>query len=273
MTRPHPSVSIPANKYFPPKSLPGMSLQRTRLVQIMAAPPTPHQFIFLEAQAGQGKTTVAAQLLEQLGLPFLWYQSGPEDRDPIVFLGCLLNGFRESLKGFASPVPQAQLESGQADLVDLPQLLQAFCRDLAADLAQRGQRNGQAAVLVLDDVHLLETSDKSLGLLDFLLESLPDTLAVMLLSRSPVPLQSKRVRFGGKTLYLSNKELAMTRDEGVELVALLLPALPEPIALNSLLQQAGGWPMGLVLARTIPPVKTGRSGGKKRPAATWNGNS
>ncbi len=248
MTLPPPSPPIPANKYFPPKSLPGMTLHRARLLQLMATPPSPNQFFFLEAQAGQGKTILAAQLLEQLGLPFLWYQTGHEDRDPMVFLSCLLNGFLNELEGFASPVLQAQLESGRADLVDLPQLLQTFCRDLSAFLAQRGQRNRQVAVLVLDDVHLLEASEKSLGLLDTLLETLPDTMAVMLLSRSPVPLRSKRVRFGGKTLYLGNRELAMTRDEGVELIALLLHGLPEPAVLNTLLQQAGGWPMGLVLA-------------------------
>lgn len=249
MLRLQPTAPIPSDKYFPPQAPPGTTLQRSRLLKLVTASPVPDQFLFLEAQAGQGKTTLAMQLLERLALPFVWYQVGPEDRDPMVFLGCLLHGLQESLAGFASPLLHQLLDGGQAALPDLPQLLQAMGKDLERFLAQ-GDRpsGGRAAVLVLDDVHILEPSPFSLGVIDTLLETLPDSLVVMLLSRTPVPLQSKRVRFGGRTLYLGNSELAMTRDEGVELLALLLDGLPEPAALNTLLRQAGGWPMGLVLA-------------------------
>jgi LuxR family transcriptional regulator, maltose regulon positive regulatory protein len=248
MLRNSSPVNIPANKFFPPKIPAGRTVSRTRLLRLLSSHHQPYQFFFLEAQAGQGKTTTAVQFLELLSGPCVWYQVGPEDIDPMVFLNCLCKGFAHSLPGFSSPVLHAQLEAGQAQLPDLPRLLGFFCRDLISYLEKAESENQRPTVLVLDDVHLLDSSAFSLGLLDSLLEAAPRSLVVMLLSRSPLPLRSKRVRFDGATLYLGNSELALTHDEGVELLDLLLDELPTPPVLNSLLQQAAGWPMGLVLA-------------------------
>ncbi len=248
MTRIKPTAPLHLGKYFPPQILPATVLQRTRLLKSILSTPTPCQFYFLEAQAGQGKTTVALQLMEQLALPAVWYQMGPEDRDPVLFLLSLLQGIQKSLDNFSSPIPLEQLENGQVELVNLPHLVQTICEDLDAYFGPGESADCQKALLILDDVQFIEGSKFSIGLLDAFLDTIPDTLLVILLSRSPIPLRSKRVRFGGKTLFLGNQELAMTRDEGVDLIALLLGDLPEPTVLNNLLHQSGGWPMGIVLA-------------------------
>ncbi|MFH2124150.1 MAG: AAA family ATPase [Pseudomonadota bacterium] len=252
-------TNIPANKFFPPRVLAGRTLQRSRLLRLFSSNNNPYQFVFLEAQAGQGKTTTVVQFLEHLSLPSIWYQVGPEDYDPVFFLSCLLKGFTQSLTGFVSPILHAQLETGQAQLSDLPSLLGILCKDLQTFFEKENHGNQRTAVLVLDDVHQLEAAELALGLLDSLLEAAPQSLAVMLLSRSPLSLRSKRVRFDGATLYLGNSELALTHDEGVELIDLLLDDLPSPPVLNNLLQQAAGWPMGLVLAsRSYAEGKAGQ---------------
>ncbi|HSR36669.1 MAG TPA: hypothetical protein VLL73_05755, partial [Desulfurivibrionaceae bacterium] len=85
------SARIPANKFYPPRFAASQSIFRPRLVEACLANRGRSKKVFLiEAQAGQGKTTLAAQYLQHTAAPYAWYQVGIEDRDPVLLLTALL---------------------------------------------------------------------------------------------------------------------------------------------------------------------------------------
>ena len=84
----HPlNAIIPSNKFYPPhidesQSLLRTGLLATKLPQDIAT----KKIILIEAQAGQGKTTLAYQFLNHSLHDYIWYQIGPEDSDPVSSL-------------------------------------------------------------------------------------------------------------------------------------------------------------------------------------------
>lgn len=232
--------AIPANKFYPPRLVSGRILQRPRLTKICQSGEGLYQYVFIEAQAGQGKTTTAIQFLEARHAPFMWFQVGEEDHDPIIFLVSILLGIQKTFPEYTSIVAESQLAHGQVPVSELAHVLNRMLQDLDQWLSND-------LIFVFDDVHLLEGASHSLGLLDHLLDTLPPRISVMLLSRRAIAVKSKRARFGGSTLVLANSDLALTRDEGVELLALLLDDDVEQTVQAELVEHSGGWPMGLVL--------------------------
>ncbi|MDD5760149.1 MAG: BTAD domain-containing putative transcriptional regulator [Desulfobulbaceae bacterium] len=233
-------LQIPANKYAPPRFAANKMLPRRRLIATHFAPSSDYQYIFFDAQAGQGKTTTAIQALSQAASSYVWYQVRQEDNDPLYFISALFEGIRRSVDGFTDCQSWGMISNGGATNLDLPNCINDMLHHLGETVSPR-------FFLVFDDLHLLEASEASLALLDHLLHTAPATLSFMLLSRRPVALKSKRVKFGGATLYLDNDDLALDAGEGVELLEIMLDS---PLARQTALQIntfVGGWAMGLVL--------------------------
>ena len=69
---------ISSNKFYPPQIDPARHLVRTRLLDDLLSAEPPPKLILIEAQAGQGKSTLAAQYLSRLDCHSAWYQIGPE---------------------------------------------------------------------------------------------------------------------------------------------------------------------------------------------------
>jgi len=95
-------LQIPANKYQAPRSAQKKTLIRQRLVDEYLTTPSDYQYFFMEAQAGQGKTTTAVQFLSHLAIPYVWYQITPEDTDPLYFISALYEGINRSVQGFSN---------------------------------------------------------------------------------------------------------------------------------------------------------------------------
>ena len=94
----------PSNKFYPPHIDQSQSLFRSGLIQ-GKFPGHSHnkKLIVIEAQAGQGKTTLAYQFLHVNAVTYIWYQVGPGDSDPVLLLSSLLLNLRANLPNFASP--------------------------------------------------------------------------------------------------------------------------------------------------------------------------
>ncbi len=238
---PPPSHKVPANKFYPPRLARGKILKRNRIIADNFREPRQFQYIFLEAQAGQGKTTTATQLLEHEDQPYIWYQVGPEDCDPLLFLSALLSAFSKAIPTYSSPRMKTMMESGEATMLDLSRLVNFMLHDLDRFLSK-------GYTIVFDDLHLIGNSPHTLELVDLMLETAPDQISFMLISREPLPFKSKKARFGSSTLYLSNSDLAFSRQETIELLETLLEKVPGSEIVSNLFSESGGWPMGLVLA-------------------------
>lgn len=197
------------------------------------------RFVFLEGQAGQGKTTLAAQLLHQRKTDFCWYRMEEADRSVAYFLGSLLTGLQAAIPDFATPV-DASIQSGEIAREQCPKLL-------AAILADFGRTLEADFFLVLDDVHLCLPSSETLSLLHVLIDQSPPLLHVLFLGRRNLaPLVETALRHGS-VINLDSRSLAFSASE---VAALFNSVLQVPLtrrAVLALRQITEGWIMGLQL--------------------------
>src|SRR5256714_7196416 len=81
-------------KLLPPRPAPSL-LPRPRLTERMQQN-LAHAVTLVTAPAGSGKTTLVADFIRARKRPFVWYQLDQADADPLVFLGYVAHGIRQS---------------------------------------------------------------------------------------------------------------------------------------------------------------------------------
>ncbi len=235
------SSSVPANKFKPPRLADSRMLVRNSLLDEHLGESQPYQYIFLEAQAGQGKTTTALQILSKINHEYVWYQVGKEDGDPLYLLAALLEGISRSIPGFTCPQLTELLERGELIPLDISRPVNLLMTAL-------DQVVSSECTLVFDDLHLLGDNAQSLEIIDRMLETAPSNISFILLMRKPLPFKSKRVRFGSSTLYLGSECLSFSKDEITALFRILVDRTPDVRTIDDLVTQTEGWVMGVVLA-------------------------
>lgn len=231
----------------PPAGRPGLA-PRPLLVKRLVEAAAP--LVAVVAPAGYGKTTLARLWLDADERPFAWTQLGGLDDDPVHLLRHVAAALHQ-----VEPLPEATVRAvtGPGRSVEL-EALPALARGL----------EGRAEVLVLDDAHLV-TSEASLAVLDALVDVVPATTTVALLTRHrpAVPLARRRLTAG--LLELGAADLAMGDGEAAELLdggGLALDAE----TVRVLVDRTEGWPAGLQLAAGLvrqagtatPGLVTGR---------------
>ena len=75
-----------AAKVLPPR--PVHILERERLINRLLMWED-KKLVIVHAQAGQGKSTLAAGYVQSLAVPCVWYNMDQEDDNPDLFLSCL----------------------------------------------------------------------------------------------------------------------------------------------------------------------------------------
>ena len=234
--------AIPVNKFYPPSLTASHYLFRVNLIREVLQGQGQRGKIFLfEAQGGQGKTTLAAQYLHDSHHNFAWYQVGQEDSDPLFFLTAILLCLKEAMSSFSSPILEDMVVNGELNAGDLSRLVNILLTDLRKELTSD-------FFIVFDDLHLLEHCEQSLSLLDFLLDSSPPQLRFILLSRRPVALQSRVLRYGNEVLQLNNRDLSLTVDEAETLMTDILALKFQKDVVGEINRITDGWVMGVLMA-------------------------
>ena len=229
--------SFAAGKFSPPVLDPQRYLPRTRVIEILCQAEARGRRIFLiRGQAGRGKTTLAREFLQECDAPFLWYQMGEEDRDPVFFCAALLEGLRRPLARFRTPLLEAMLDKGELATGDAERAAELLATELSAFLSG-------PFFLVFDDLHLIDGSPASLAFFSSLLQFLPVDVRVLGLSRWALPLSLEKKRL----LILDNETLALNRQETVALYDRLFDLVPTGETLDLAVRRCEGWIMGLVL--------------------------
>ena len=234
---------IPSNKFYPPHideshSLLRKNLLTTKLPQDSAT----KKFILIEAQAGQGKTTLACQFLNRSPHNYIWYQIGPEDSDPVFFLAALLADLINKFPDFNSPQLSYILEQGTIGPLDLYRCANILLRDLDEYLYND-------IYISFDDLHLLPSGTLSTSLLEHVLDQSPPKLHFILISRHPVLLKSKAMRNGADISYLNTTDLALNSAEIEDLFNNVLHKAINGHEALEIERVTGGWIMGIILAR------------------------
>lgn len=190
------------------------------------------------APAGSGKTTLFTDWLRSPrddGLSIAWISLDEGDNDPARFWGYLSTALRqmnETIDEHLSLLFQAPFHGSEVMLIHLMNLLTELDISFA---------------LILDDYHLISTESIHRGL-TFLLEHMPATMHLILLTRFEPPLPLARLRVRGQVLEIREADLCFTPQE-IERFFTDAMSIPfEPVYIEALAQRTEGWIAGLQLA-------------------------
>ncbi len=234
--------SIPSNKFYPPHIDESQSLFRSHLIEnVLPQHGKTNKVIAIEAQAGQGKTTLAYQYLNHYNHTHIWYQIGREDADPVLLIAGLLHSLKGTFIDFASPQLEEILHEGEIGPFDLMRcaniLLGDIDRYLQSDL-----------FIVFDDLHLIADADLTNNLLAYLLDTSPPQLHFVLTSRHPFELKSKTIRNRQAVSYLNTTDLALSSREIETLFNDVFNRSISVTDARKIEDVTSGWVMGIVLA-------------------------
>jgi LuxR family maltose regulon positive regulatory protein len=198
------------------------------------------QLTLLSAPAGFGKTTLvsawmAARAARHDLPPLAWVSLDAGDNDPVRFWRYLITACQEFDTGIGQTA-LALLQSPQQ--IPVERILTAFLNELT-------QLPG-THMLVLEDYHVI-SEPQIHEQLAFLLDHLPDTLHVLLMSRSDPPLPLARWRAHND---LSEFDATDLRFSAQETQAFLQQTLQQPLSpevLARLEARTEGWVAGLHL--------------------------
>lgn len=236
------SLIIPSNKFFPPHVSKEQSLLREKLLMTkFPSGKTSDKAIILEAQAGQGKTTLVCQFLDYRNKDYIWYQIGAEDSDPVFLLSALLTNLSSSLDNFSSPRLERILTEGSVGPLDVARCADILLQDLEANLKSD-------LYFIFDDLHLIEFDALTNGLLAHLIDRSSPFVKFALISRQPLKITARTIRDGHQITYLSTEDLALT---DLEIESLFHDILKRNISRNDAIkiqEITNGWIMGIILA-------------------------
>ena len=233
---------VTSNKFYPPHSDQSQSLLRSRLLHDKF-PAQNHnkKVIIIEAQAGQGKTTLAYQFLKSRDNTYIWYQIGPEDSDPVLLLSSLSMNLCINLPGFASPQLTNILNEGSVGPFDLARCVNILLQDLDNYLEKD-------IYLVFDDLHRIEFGALTNKLLEYLLDNSPPRVHFIFMSRQPLEIKGTTIRNGSQIAYLSTADLALGNLEIEDLYTTILKKEISRQDAIKIQKVTNGWIMGIILA-------------------------
>ena len=234
--------SIASNKFYPPRITQSQSIPRHHIIaDRLAADELLRKLVVIEAQAGQGKTTLVQQFLEFRGVDFVWYQIGSEDADPVLLLSALHLAVTRAIPEFTSPQLQGILEQGQVGPLDLQGCANILLNDMDAAL-------NRELVIVFDDLHIIQESAYTNELIDYLIVSSPPSLHFILTSRHTLQAGAEIVRKAYQSVYLNSESLALDIGSVETLCHSVLGIEVSHQEAQEIRRITSGWIMGVVLA-------------------------
>ncbi|HEX6711950.1 MAG TPA: AAA family ATPase, partial [Thermoleophilaceae bacterium] len=184
------------------------------------------------APAGSGKTVLLRSWAAAVSEPVGWVTVERGERDGQRFwlqvIDALADATGDETVERVSPAPSFAGDAVVRRLIDQLELL------------------GEQIVLVIDDLHELESED-ALRWLDLLLTQLPGTLRVVLGTREEAALSLHRLRLAGGLTELRGPDLRFSADDTRALLRASDVALSDA-GIQSLHERTEGWPAGLRLA-------------------------
>ncbi|KQW52558.1 hypothetical protein ASC77_24620 [Nocardioides sp. Root1257] len=217
-----------------PAANPAYLIPRPRLHQLLA-PETLAPVTLVVAPAGSGKSSLLRSWVSEAGIPYAWLSLDESDRDPVQ----LWRGMLAALEGVA-PGCAVSAADQLRRIGGVPDAIGALLDDLE-------QRDVGPAVLVVDDLQLVDAVDAVASSLSLFVQHLPTWLHVVVSSRHEPRLPVHRLRARGQLGEVHFAELRFTLDEAVAMLARLVPDL-DPTLAQETAARAGGWAASIQIA-------------------------
>lgn len=201
-------------------------VSRTRLINALAD----STIGLIEAGGGYGKSVLASQYRQALGIATALVPVGPSDRDPGVFMASLRRALHDArLSDLASALDEVAPEAWVERLLDA--------------LA----RIPDGILLIVDDVHNLQGGQDSVEALLRFARGLPSRHRLLIASRSFAGALEQLWTLG-RAARLQARDLAFTTAEATELVEVLSGRAAREHDVRMLVEATQGWITALILA-------------------------
>jgi LuxR family transcriptional regulator, maltose regulon positive regulatory protein len=212
-------------------------VERQELIDCLAG--TTAKLILVDAPAGFGKTTLAAQWRSSAidGRSFAWVTLDRGDDDPGRLWWHVVSALHLACPGFDS---ERLLRALHAQVPDFDgTVLPMLVNELAA-LAE-------PVVLMLDDYHLIK-EHRCHDQMTLLLDHLPPSAQVAIITRADPPLGLARMRAAGEMAEIRARELRFDLPQAAALTRNVAGVELTDHDLEDLVVRTEGWPAGLYLA-------------------------
>jgi len=212
-------------------------VERPELIHYLAG--TKAKLILVDAPAGFGKTTLAAQWRSSAvdARPFAWVSLDRGDDDPGRLWWHVVSALHLACPGFDS---EKLLRALHAQVPDFDgTVLPTLVNELAA-LAE-------PVVLMLDDYHLIK-EHRCHDQMALLLGHLPPSVQVAIITRADPPLELARMRAAGEMAEIRARELRFDTPQAAALIRNVAEVELTGRDLEDLVVRTEGWPAGLYLA-------------------------
>ena len=239
--------AVAATKLLPPP-VRQERVQRSRLLKQLDSS-GPRRLTLLSAPVGWGKTTLLADWYDQRSSPRdAWLSLDAGDNDPTRFW----TGVVAALRRVAPDVGDATLASlGLPGTSDAAAFIAPLINDLAA--------LDQPLTLVIDDYHVIRNQDIHAGV-EYLVDSVPATLRLVIAGRADPPLPLPRLRARGELCELRARELSFTRPDAEAFLNDVLRLDLAPADVTAVWERTEGWAGGLYLAALSLQDRSDRTG-------------
>ena len=202
----------------------------------------------VSAPAGSGKTTLALEWLASSKGKVAWLSLDADDNDPIRFINGLIAALQVAGVKFQAP-------SGQRDL-------KAIITELINQLADT---DAESITLVLDDYHLI-TEESIHSAIAYLLDHIPASFQLVLVTREAPPFPVARLRARGQLREFHVDDLRFTLEETKLFLNKVMGLNLSAEQIRSLEQYTQGWVAGLQMtgismqSRSLHQRGNGQSG-------------
>lgn len=193
------------------------------------------RLVLVSAMAGSGKSTLLADWISTANLPCAWLSLDSQDNNLSIFWAYLVAAVQTQAPGFAKQL-FTELISAQTPAE----------RILPEFVDQASQLPGKIRI-VLDDYHLIENPAIHESLI-YLIEHLPETLFIIICTRSDPPLPLSRWRVRRYLTEIRLKDLRFSYAEAQAFLRDFMKLQLEDDEIASLETRTEGWAAGLQLA-------------------------
>ena len=216
---------------------PDKVLDRDRLVSKLASWDD-KKLVIIHAQAGQGKSTLAAAYAAAQATSTVWYAMDAGDGDAAVFLACLGDALRTSHHAQFPKIPP--VPRNRSGLHGQEPAIARWIGEVFGNLTR-------PILLVFDDYHLAASSPALRAIFKLLVESTPPLVRILLASRTRPDLDIACLRARRGAAELMGSDLRFSDKEVQELFGAVFGMPVSPAEATAINRTVEGWPAGLVL--------------------------
>jgi LuxR family maltose regulon positive regulatory protein len=191
------------------------------------------KLIHVVADAGYGKTTLLTQFINELKIPYIWYQIDKSDQEIDIFIHYLIEGTRRYFPEFGKRTLSV-LNHTTGREINLEVLIGTFINELL-------EVSEQKLLFFFDDLQEIYGFQQVISGLKYLLNNIPPHVSIIIATRGNPPFSLDRLHFKNEILHIDQEDLKFSKGEIKSLCKQVGGFNPNSAELNELQGDSEGW--------------------------------